>query len=322
MKLSRSLSTYCWWRTKEWTVLKCRIDQQLFSLLTTYVRRIRRFGSQMDNFWMLNAIAVHFSCGWYGYSMWPIWSFRVADVVVADMICDRHGCGRCGLWPIWYRPGHLKCGNTASKNCQKLWIQRSITRKFGLGETLSESLSPNEKRLHLLVYLWSQSEFRTQRKSQRSKDWSKIGDDTKAAARQSLNCIKNQNSNMAKNDFQYGGLNSCILQCGTIMTLISPGDWTLQCGMWLWNRDSEFTTRHAAPCKLTRGSIWDDMPLNSPKTSAILEFYMVSISTTSPQSTCHSAPGFEILSNSDHPRRKKNDVMSIFKMADLSHLGF
>jgi len=30
---------------------------------------------------------------------------------------------------------------------------------------------------------------------------------------------------MAKNDFQYSGWNS----------------YTLQCGMWLWNRDSEFT---------------------------------------------------------------------------------
>jgi len=46
---------------------------------------------------------------------------------------------------------------------------------------------------------------------------------------------------MAKNDFQYGGWNSYTLQCGTIMTLISPGDYTLQCGMWLWNHDSEFT---------------------------------------------------------------------------------
>jgi len=46
---------------------------------------------------------------------------------------------------------------------------------------------------------------------------------------------------MAKNDFQYGGWNSYTLQCGTITTLISPGDCTLQCGMWLWNRDSEFT---------------------------------------------------------------------------------
>jgi len=46
---------------------------------------------------------------------------------------------------------------------------------------------------------------------------------------------------MAKNDFQYGGWNSYTLQCGTIMTLISPGDCTLQCGMRLWKRDSEFT---------------------------------------------------------------------------------
>jgi len=46
---------------------------------------------------------------------------------------------------------------------------------------------------------------------------------------------------MAKNDFQYGEWNSYTLQCGTIMTMISPGDCTLQCGMWLLNRDNEFT---------------------------------------------------------------------------------
>jgi len=47
---------------------------------------------------------------------------------------------------------------------------------------------------------------------------------------------------MAKNDFQYGGWNSYTLQCGTIMSLmISPSDCTLQCGMWLWDHDSEFT---------------------------------------------------------------------------------
>jgi len=69
-----------------------------------------------------------------------------------------------------------------------------------------------------------------------------IGDDTKAAARQSLNCIKNKKKiKYGENDFQYGGWNSYTLQCGTIMTLISPGDCTLQSGMWLWNRDSEFT---------------------------------------------------------------------------------
>ena len=28
----------------------------------------------------------------------------MADVVVADMVCGRDGCGRYGPWPIWYRP--------------------------------------------------------------------------------------------------------------------------------------------------------------------------------------------------------------------------
>jgi len=48
---------------------------------------------------------------------------------------------------------------------------------------------------------------------------------------------------MAKNDFQYAGWNSDTLQCGTIMTLILPGECTLQCGRWFW----------------------DDMPFNSSK---------------------------------------------------------
>ena len=38
---------------------------------------------------------------------------------------------------------------------------------------------------------------------------------------------------MAKNDFQYNGWNYYTLQCGTIMTLISPGDCTLQCSIAL-----------------------------------------------------------------------------------------
>ena len=80
-----------------------------------------------------------------------------------------------------------------------------------------------------------------------------IGDDTKAAARQSLNCIKNKKIEYGKNDFHYGGCNSYTLQCGSgIVTVNSPSGSTLQCDTWLW----------------------DDMPLNSPKTSAILEFYI------------------------------------------------
>ena len=144
---------------------------------------------------------------------------------------------------------------------------------------------------------------------------------------------------MAINDFQYGGWNSYTLQCGTIMTLISTGDCTLQCGMLLWNRDSEFTKwQHpaiwyvapeswhrirqvAAPCSVSGGSGMTYHWIR-PNVRHIGILHLFSISTISPQSTCHSAPVCEILSKSDHPRQKKNDVISIFKMADLSHLGF
>jgi len=76
---------------------------------------------------------------------------------------------------------------------------------------------------------------------------------------------------MAKNDFQYGGWNYYTLQCNTIMTLISSGDCTLQCGMWLWNRDNEFTKCSTLQCDTL---LWDDMPLNSPKRPPLLEFYI------------------------------------------------
>ena len=48
------------------------------------------------------------------------------------------------------------------------------------------------------------------------------------------------------------------------MSLNSPGGNTLQCGMCLWNHDSEFAPwQHPAMWQV------DDMPWNSPKTSAI-----------------------------------------------------
>ena len=42
-----------------------------------------------------------------------------------------------------------------------------------------------------------------------------------------------------------------------------------------------------------------------PNARHIAILHLVSISTTSPQSTCHSEPVSEILSKSDHPRQKK-----------------
>ena len=65
---------------------------------------------------------------------------------------------------------------------------------------------------------------------------------------------------MAKNDFQYGGWNYYTLLYGTIMTLISPGDCTLQSGIWLWNQNSE-SSGSTLQCDTW---LWVDMPLNSP----------------------------------------------------------
>jgi len=86
---------------------------------------------------------------------------------------------------------------------------------------------------------------------------------------------------MAENDFQYGGWNYYTLQCGLLMTLILPGNCTLQCGIWLWNHDTEFTKRqHPAMWHVALWSwlefarwqhpamyrwLWDDIPWNSPK---------------------------------------------------------
>ena len=67
---------------------------------------------------------------------------------------------------------------------------------------------------------------------------------------------------MAKNDFQYGGRNSYTLQCGTIMTLISPGDCILHCVC-----GSEIVTVNSPSGSTLQCDtwLWDDMPLNSAK---------------------------------------------------------
>jgi len=180
---------------------------------------------------------------------------------------------------------------------------------------------------------------------------------------------------MSKNNFQYGGWNSYTLQCGTIMTSISPE--TAPCNValesWEWIHQvaapcnvirgsgwhaTEFARwQHpalwhvaleswqwihqvGAPCNVTRSSgittlnspggstlqcgrwLWDDMPLNLPKrlpywnSTSGFDFH------TSPQSTCHSVPVCKIFFQIRPPSAEKNYVIPIFKMADLSHLGF
>ena len=71
---------------------------------------------------------------------------------------------------------------------------------------------------------------------------------------------------MAKNDFQYGRWNYYTLQCGTITTLISPDDSTLQCGMWLWIMTVNSPNGSILQCDAW---LWDDMPLNLPGGSSM-----------------------------------------------------
>jgi len=95
-----------------------------------------------------------------------------------------------------------------------------------------------------------------------------------------------------------GILTPCNVACGSgIVTVNSPSSSTLQCDTWLW----------------------DDMPLNSPKLPPYWNSTYGFHFHTSPQSTCHSVPVCQILSKS-YQLAENNDVMSIFKMAYLSHL--
>ena len=124
---------------------------------------------------------------------------------------------------------------------------------------------------------------------------------------------------MAKNDFRYGGWNSYTLQCGTITTLISSGDCTLQCGMWLWNRDSEFTKwQHPAMWYVALG--WHAVEF--AKTSAILEFYIwfpFPHITAVDMSFCTSLRNFVQIGP---PSAEKNDVMSILRWRISAILDF
>ena len=96
-----------------------------------------------------------------------------------------------------------------------------------------------------------------------------------------------------------GILTPCNVACGSeIVTVNSPSGSTLQCDTWLW----------------------DDIPLNSPKrppywnSTSGFHFHI------SPQLTlfCTSLRNFIQIGP---PSAEKNDVMSIFKMAYISHLG-
>jgi len=88
------------------------------------------------------------------------------------------------------------------------------------------------------------------------------------------------------------------------MTVNSPSGSTLQCDTWLW----------------------EDMPLNSPKrppywnsTSGFDFDHVTAVDNRHVILQCTSLRNFIQIGP---PSAEKNDIMSIFKMADLSHVGF
>ena len=95
--------------------------------------------------------------------------------------------------------------------------------------------------------------------------------------------------------------------------------WHVALESWQWIHQV------AAPCNVIRGS---GMTCANVRHVGIL--HLVSISTTSPQLTCHYIQCVVAMASATvwrfiqigPPSAQKNDVMSIFKMADLSYLRF
>ena len=136
-----------------------------------------------------------------------------------------------------------------------------------------------------------------------------------------------------------GIITPCNVACGSgIVTVNSPRGSTLQCDTWL-RQDMQLNSPGVAPCSVThsygimtfnspggstlqRGKwLWDDIPWNSPKgppywnTTSGFDFDHI---TAVDMSLCTRQQNFI---QTGQPQQK-NDVMSIFKVADFSHLGF
>ena len=144
-----------------------------------------------------------------------------------------------------------------------------------------------------------------------------FGDDTKAAARQSLNCIKNKTKIKIwrKTNMADGILTPCNVARSWhwFVRWLHPAMWHVALESWQW------THQVAAPAMWYVALGWPATEFT--QTSAILEFYIcfpLPHITAVDMSFCTSLQNFIQIWP---PSAEKNDVMSIFKMADLSHLG-
>ena len=151
-----------------------------------------------------------------------------------------------------------------------------------------------------------------------------IGDDMKAAVRQSPDCIKkNKKIKYGEKRFSIWRMELLYLAMWhdhdtDFARWLHPAIYHVALESWQWIHQV------AAPCNVIRGSgmLWDDMPWNSPKrppywnsTSGVDFDHITAVDL----SFCTSLRNFIKIGP---PLAEKNDVMSIFKMADSSHLGF
>jgi len=132
----------------------------------------------------------------------------------------------------------------------------------------------------------------------------------------------------------------CNVACGSrIMTVNSPSGSTLQCDTWLWDDMSlsspwqhpamwhialglwHWIREVAAPCNVACGSGMTCHGIR-PNVRHIENLHLVSIwpHHRSRHVILHQSAKF--YPNRTTPLAEENDVMSIFKMADLSHLEF
>jgi len=114
-----------------------------------------------------------------------------------------------------------------------------------------------------------------------------IGDHTKAAARQSPNCIKNTKKKYAEKRFLIWRIE-----------LLHPAMWHVALESWQWIHQV------SAPCNVILGSGMTCHGIRS-NVCHIRILHLVLSLTISPQLTRHSAPVCKILSTSDHPEQKK-----------------
>ena len=99
------------------------------------------------------------------------------------------------------------------------------------------------------------------------------------------------------------------------MEFLHPAMWHVALESWQWIHQV------AAPCNVIRGSAMTCHLIEFAQTSAVLEFYIwfpFSHITAVDMSFCTSLRNIIQIGP---PLAEKNDVMSIFKMADHSHLG-